>query len=156
MREHPIRVSSLSPRFYMSIFGPIHLQHWYPNYQIWTYKYSGCYIQCQYSDRSICSIGSQISKFRNIYPYSEKHPEYISIFRGLQADLMGGSGGADAPPGIKLSFVFWQPRDSTFISNAKWKTFEIKLQTYVFTICRWGSWKTTTEENVQTQQKALR
>jgi hypothetical protein len=31
---------------------------------------------------------------------------------GLQADLLEGSGGADAPPGIKLSFVFWQPRDS--------------------------------------------
>jgi len=36
---------------------------------------------------------------------------------GLQADLLGGSGGADAPPGIKLSFVFWQPRDSNCDRN---------------------------------------
>ena len=33
---------------------------------------------------------------------------------GLQADLLGGSGGADAPPGIKLGFVFSQPRASNF------------------------------------------
>ena len=32
---------------------------------------------------------------------------------------MSGSGGADAPPGIKLSFVFWQPRDSSSLVRAK-------------------------------------
>jgi hypothetical protein len=39
-------------------------------------------------------------------------PMQFQHLGGLQADLMGGSGGADAPPGIKLGFVFWQPRDS--------------------------------------------
>ena len=45
----------------MSIFGAIHLQHWYPNYQHLD-VYSGCYIQCQCSDRSICNIGTQITQ----------------------------------------------------------------------------------------------
>ena len=57
----------------MSIFGPIHLQHWYPNYQNLDI-YSGCYIQCQYSDRSICNIGTQITKIHNIYIYIYIYP----------------------------------------------------------------------------------
>jgi hypothetical protein len=47
-------------RLDLTIFGPIHLQHWYPNYQSLD-VYSGCYIQCQYSDRTICNIGTQIT-----------------------------------------------------------------------------------------------
>ena len=35
------------------------------------YIYSGCYIQCQYSDRSIYNIGTQITKIHNTYPYSD-------------------------------------------------------------------------------------
>ena len=55
-------------RFDMSVFGSIHLQHWYPHYQNWDI-YSGCYIRCQYSDRPICNIGTQITKIHNIYIY---------------------------------------------------------------------------------------
>jgi hypothetical protein len=40
-------------------------------------------------------------------------PIQIQYLGGLQADLLGGSGGADAPPGIQLGFVFSQPRAST-------------------------------------------
>jgi hypothetical protein len=67
--------------------------------------YSGCYIQCQYSDRFICNIGTQITKIhiyiysysgyniRNIYPYSAYNIQnkyayiyiiYIYIFQLLE------------------------------------------------------------------------
>jgi hypothetical protein len=36
----------------------------------------------------------------------------IQYLGGLQADVLGVSGGADAPPGIKLGVVFSQPRAS--------------------------------------------
>jgi hypothetical protein len=39
---------------------------------IYIYIYSGCYIQCQYSDRSICNIGTQITKIHNISTYNEE------------------------------------------------------------------------------------
>ena len=44
----------------------------------------------------------------------------IPIFGGLQADLLGESGGADAPPGSKLGFVFSQPRASTQFCGVLW------------------------------------
>jgi hypothetical protein len=44
-------------------------------------------------------------------------PIQIEHLGSPQADLLGGSGGADAPPGIKLGFVFSQPRASTATSG---------------------------------------
>ena len=37
----------------------------------------------------------------------------------LQADLMGGPGGADAPSGIKSGLVFSQPQDGTQVSSSE-------------------------------------
>ena len=48
--------------FQMSIFGSIHLQHWYPNVSIRIDPFATLVPKCQYSDRSICNIGTQITK----------------------------------------------------------------------------------------------
>ena len=66
----------------MSIFGSIHLQHWYPNYpniNIWIDPFATLVPKlpkCQYSDRSICNIGTQFTT-NHIYIYIWKS------FRGV-------------------------------------------------------------------------
>ena len=61
--------------------------------------YTGCDIQCQYSDRSICNIGTQITKIHNIYIHIPDITSRIHIhIWGPPGRLNGGgSGGADAP-----------------------------------------------------------
>ena len=61
--------------------------------------YSGCDIQCQYSDRSICNIGTQITKIQTIYIHilditSRIH---IHIWRP-PGRLNGGVWGCGCPP----------------------------------------------------------
>ena len=80
----------------MSICGPIHLQHWYPNYQNLDI-YSGC---------DIHTIDISIYIFQNIYIHilyitSRIH---IHIWRP-PGRLNGGVWGGGCPPGIKIRFL---------------------------------------------------
>jgi hypothetical protein len=102
-----------SPRFDMSIFGPIHLQHWYPNY-----PNLDIYIL-----DVISNVNIRIDPFATLVPKLPKSIIYIyihilditsrihihnmditsriHIHIWLQADLMWAVWGADAPPGIR-------------------------------------------------------
>ena len=101
------------------------LQYWYPNYPNLDI-YSGCYIQCQYSDRSICNIGTQITQIQNIYPYSGYNIQ--NTYPYLEASrptLWGGLGGGCPPRNSKFP-IRYLVRSGTWHDLVPGKTWQIR------------------------------